>query len=297
MLQIHAATCQEVLDAVIVAYRLAEDRRVRLPVIVNMDGFYLSFTREPVELPEPKEVDAFLPAFDAGPTRFRADEPQSQGIAALGGSTYSYFRYQLHLAAEAARDVYDEVADDFAQRFGRDIGALLTYRTEDAEVVFVMMGSFATKARAAVDGLRAAGIAAGLVRPRLLRPFPAESLRQALAGKRAVAVIDQNLSMGLGGVLHTELAGALYGLAEAPTITSWVGGLGGRDITQEELFAIAAESLAADKRGERHPPTRLLYTERELTQLRHLQLVANPAASAGEAERSDPSPQRKEASS
>ncbi|MCA9620607.1 MAG: hypothetical protein KC731_16405 [Myxococcales bacterium] len=284
MLQIHAATCQEVLDGVLLAYRLAEDPRVRLPVIVNLDGFYLSFTREPVTLPEPEEVDAFLPAFDAGTTRFRGDESHSQGVAVIGGGTYSYFRYQLHLAAEAARPVYDEVAADFEAKLGRNMSALATHRLDDAEVVLVMMGSFATKAQAAVDGLRAAGVRAGLVRPRLLRPFPAESFRELLAGRRAVAVIDQNLSMGLGGVLHTEIAAALYGLPDAPTLTSWVGGLGGRDITQEELFTVAAQSLAAAEAGERHPAPRLLYTERELQQVRHLQLVANPAASASTAQ-------------
>lgn len=275
-LQLHAATCQEVLDSVVLAHRLTEDRRVRLPVLVNLDGFYLSFTREPVEIPSVEAVDAFLPPFPRDGARYRAGESHSQGVAVLGGSTYSYFRYQLHLAAEGARVVYDELVDDYAARFGRRYDAVDRYRVDDADLVFVMMGSFSTKARGAVDRLRAAGVHAGLVRPRLLRPFPRGDLRTALGGKRAVAVIDQNLSMGMGGVLHTEIASALYGRADAPPLFSFVGGLGGRDITDEELFEIARESLAAAERGEPLPP-RLLYTARERQQVHHLQVLAGAA--------------------
>ena len=105
------------------------------------------------------------------------------------------------------------------------------YRCDDADRVFLMIGSFATKAREAVNQLREAGVHAGLLRPRLLRPFPAEALRSLLVGKQAVAVIDQNLSMGFGGVLHSELVSALYGQTDAPPIVaSFIGGLGGRDI-------------------------------------------------------------------
>ena len=105
-LQIHCATCQEVLDSVIMAYRLAEDPAIRLPVLVNLDGFYLSFTREPVALPERDAVRNFLPPFDAGNIRFTASAPQSQAVAVLGGSPYSYFRYETHLAALNGVAVY-----------------------------------------------------------------------------------------------------------------------------------------------------------------------------------------------
>jgi pyruvate ferredoxin oxidoreductase alpha subunit len=273
-LQIHCASCQEVLDSVLMAYRLAEDARVRLPVLVNLDGFYLSFTREPVELPDPAAVERFLPAFDPGRIRFRASEPISQAVAVLGGGPYSYFRYESHLAALNALAVYDEVARDFAREFSRDYEAVEAYRSDDAEIVFVMMGSFATKAKLAVDRLRESGVAAGLLRPRLLRPYPAESFRCHLSGKRAVAVIDQNLSMGKGGVLHTELLSALYGRADAPqTVASFIGGLGGRDIGLEELFEIAALVRRAADEG-RTPEPRLLYSAGELRQVRKLQNIA-----------------------
>jgi len=273
-LQLHCATCQEVLDGTLLAFRLAEDARVRLPVIVNLDGFYLSFTREPVELPEAAEVDAFLPPFDSENIAFRAGMPTSQAVVVLGGSSYSYFRYEMHLAALKALEVYDEIAGEFAARFGRSHDAIEAYRSDDAEVVFVMMGSFATKAKAAVDRLRDAGQAVGLVRPRLLRPFPAAELQRALAGKRGAAVIDQNLSMGKGGILHAELASVLYGQRDAPPVLAgFIGGLGGRDIPDEEFFEMARITREAAAAG-RTPPPRLLYTSDELLQVRKLQAVA-----------------------
>ncbi|MCO6457010.1 MAG: hypothetical protein J5I93_17060, partial [Pirellulaceae bacterium] len=118
-LQLHAETCQEVLDSVLIAFRLAEDPRISLPVLVNLDGFYLSFTREPVELPEQSEVDRFLPPPASPQPGFRASRPVAQGVAVLEGAVYSYFRYQLHLAMTNALEVYEEVAEEFARQFGR----------------------------------------------------------------------------------------------------------------------------------------------------------------------------------
>jgi pyruvate ferredoxin oxidoreductase alpha subunit len=272
-LQFHAATCQEVLDLSLLAYRVAEDERVRLPAIVNLDGFYLSFTREPVVVPAPEVVDAFLPGFDPGGLGFRASRPVSQAVAVLGGGPYSYFRYEMHEASRNALQVFDEAAANFADRVGRSYEAVEAYRCEDADVAFVMMGSFATKAKDAVDRLREAGQAVGLVRPRLLRPFPNASLRRALLGRKGVAVIDQNLSTGQGGVLHTEVAAALYGAPEAPVLASFIGGLGGRDIGPSEFYAMAETARDAAARGV-PPAPRLLYTGSELRELRKLQGIA-----------------------
>jgi len=264
-----------VLDSTLMAFRLGEDTRVRLPVIVNLDGFYLSFTREPVDIPEAAAVAAFLPPFEAENIRFRASAPASQAMAVLGSGPYSYFRYESHLAAQNALAVYDEVADAFAQQFGRGHPAVDAYRCEDADIVLVMIGCFATKARDAVDRLRDSGLPVGLLRPRLLRPWPAQTLYSALRGKRAVAVIDQNLAPGKGGVLHGELASVLYGQPEAPPVlVSFIGGLGGRDISAEEFYEIAAQTSAAADSG-RTPPPRLLYTEDELREVRKLQAIAH----------------------
>jgi pyruvate ferredoxin oxidoreductase alpha subunit len=136
-----------------------------------------------------------------------------------------------------------------------------------------MIGSFATKARTAVDRLRQAGKPVGLLRPRLLRPFPAALLAAQLSGRRGVAVIDQNISLGKGGVLHTELASALYGIADAPLLVSFIGGLGGRDIAPEEFFEMVRVVEQALDSGET-PPPRLLYTRDELREMRKLQAVA-----------------------
>ncbi len=274
-LQLHCATCQEVLDSVLIAFRMSEDERVRLPAIVNLDGFYLSFTREPVTVPDRAPARAYVGTYDVENLGFRASTPLSHAVSVLGGGNYSYFRYEMHLAARNAIGAYERAAADFAERFGRSYQVLECYCCEEAEVVLVMIGSFATKAKHAVDRLHEAGLAVGLVRPRLLRPFPADALRRALAGRRAVAVIDQNLSTGQGGVLHGEVAAALYGHADVPPVlASFVGGLGGRDISPEELFEIARVTARAGQTGET-PPPRLLYSEAELREMRKLQAVAH----------------------
>jgi len=118
-IQLHAATCQEVFDATLLAFRLAEAKDIRLPVLVNLDGFYLSFTREPVDLPDLKKVAEFLPPFDDRGLSFRAGKPLSEAVAVLGGTPYSYFRYELHLANLKALEVFDKVAAEFQALFGR----------------------------------------------------------------------------------------------------------------------------------------------------------------------------------
>lgn len=180
----------------------------------------------------------------------------------------------MHLAVANALPAFDDASRDFATSFGRRYQPADLYHTEDAEIVLLMMGSFATKAMDAVDHLRRQGVPVGLLRLRLFRPFPAEAVRLALSGKRAVAVIDQNLSVGKGGILHSEVASVLYGVAGAPKVlTSFIGGLGGRDIRLEEFCEIVAATVKAADSG-RLPPPRLLFTEDELRQVRKLQAIA-----------------------
>lgn len=281
-LQLHCATCQEVLDGILLAYRLAEHCHVRLPVIVNMDGFYLSFTREPVAIPDPDAVRRFLPGYDAENIRFRAGAPLSEAVAVLGGSLYSYFRYEMHLASLNGLAVFNEIAREFESVFGRRYRDVEAYRTEDAELVFVMMGSFATKARAAVDRLRDAGMRIGLLRPFMLRPFPRDRIRSLLACKQGIAVVDQNISLGKGGILYGEITSALYGMADAPpVIAGFVGGLGGRDIAAEEFFEMAAATARAVVKGE-CPPPRLLFTREDLDFVRRMQEIAGATEPEGE---------------
>jgi len=276
-LQFHAATCQEVVDLTLMAYRISEDPAVRLPALVNLDGFYLSFTREPVTLPTAEGVANFLPPWRHTEDEFMAGHPTSRAMAVIGGEVYSYYRYAAHLASLKALEVFAVAADDFEQQFGRRYEAVSRYRCEDAKVVIVMIGSFATKAMDAVDRLREAGHRVGLVRPLLLRPFPEQDLRAALIGKKGVAVIDQNLATGRGGVLHAEVCATLFGAARAPRIvTSFIGGLGGRDIEPAEFYRIVEETEQAVE-SHQTPPPRLLYSETELAGMRKLQAVAGAA--------------------
>ena len=164
----------------------------------------------------------------------------------MQGATYSYFRYQLHHAVENALTVHAEVAEDFYRRWGRRYGALETYQTDDADTLLVMAGSFATKGKAAVQRWRQQGRRVGLVRLRLVRPLPAQELATVLGGRRAVAVLDQSLSPGLGGILYHELAAVLATSPQRPQVLrSFIGGLGGKDITAAEFDHVLARLDAA----------------------------------------------------
>jgi pyruvate ferredoxin oxidoreductase alpha subunit len=273
-IQVHAESCQEVLDSVLMAYRIAEDARVLLPAIVNLDGFYLSFTREPVDVPTAEQVRRFLPPFTAHHAEFRASQPIAQGVAVLGGTLYSYFRHQMHLAARNALAVHAEAARDFTSLFGRTYDAVECYRLDDAEFVLVMAGSFATKARAAVDVLRDEGERVGLLRLRLVRPWPAAAIGDALAGRRGVAVLDQNLSPGLGGIFFQEVAAAVLHRVDRPRLLrSFVGGLGGKDIGLGE-FRHVLETLKCGQPDELSDGPELLYTEADWQQVQRLLQLA-----------------------
>jgi pyruvate ferredoxin oxidoreductase alpha subunit len=272
-LQIHAETCQEVLDTVLMAYRIAEDRRVLLPVIVNLDGFRLSFTREPVELPDPAAAAAYVGPCAPRHAAIRGDRPMAQGVAVLGGAPYSYFRYQVQLAAETALTAHEEAASAFQAAFGRRYGLVDGHRLDDAELVLVMSDSLATRGRAVVDRARAEGVALGLLRLRVLRPFPRAAIRRALAGRRAVAVLDQNLSVGSGGITVAEIAHALYDDPARPPLLSYVGGLGGKAVGEAEFRLVVEDLRRAAATGEA-PPPRLLYTAAEARQMQTLLRIA-----------------------
>lgn len=273
-LQIHTETCQEVVDSILMAYRIGEDARVSLPVMVNLDGFYLSFTREPVTLPDPERVRVFLPPFRPSHLGFKASTPHALGTAVLGGATYSYFRHQMHLAALNALEVHQEVAAEFQATFGRRYDLVEHYRMEDAEDVLVMSNAFASKGKAAVDAARASGRRVGLLRLRVIRPWPRQAVCEALRGRRAVAVLDQNLAPGQGGILVQEVAASLYHEPERPrAICSFVGGLGGKNISAGEFSVMFEHMARAGTAGQGIGPV-LLYTTAERKEMEELQLIA-----------------------
>jgi len=274
IIQIHAETCQEILDTILMAYKISENEKVLLPVMINMDGFYLSFTREPVLIPDKSEVKGFLPEYKPKHAFFKASEPMAQGVAVLGGSAYSYFKYQQHLASLNALEVYNEVASEFEGVFGRSYSAIEAFMMEDAEYVLIMSNSFTVKGKAAVKGFRENGIKAGLLRLRLIRPFPDAELRRLLSNIKAAAVIDQNISPGSGGILFKDVSAALYHDAHRPEVLlSFIGGLGGKDISQVE-FTHIIDMMKKNLDTGVIPGTEILYTENDMQQMNKLLKIA-----------------------
>ncbi len=186
---------------------------------------------------------------------------------------YSYFKYQMHLASQNALEVYKEVCGKFEKAFGRNYDTIEGYLLEDAEYVLVMTNSFSTLGKAAVKKARERGIKAGLLRLRLLRPFPVEDIKGALKGRRAVAVIDQNISIGKGGILHSEIASCLYNEKRRPRLLSFIGGLGGKNISPGE-FEFIFDKMIKGEEGEEVETSQLLYTEEEWKEMARLKGIA-----------------------
>ncbi|MEM0287578.1 MAG: pyruvate synthase [Nitrososphaerota archaeon] len=237
-LQFHAETCQEVLDLILLAYRVAEDSSVLLPAMVNLDGFYLSFTREKVTLPSEQDVSTFLPDYNP-PNPFRANMPVSKGATVLNGALYSYFKYHMHTSSIRALSVFEEAALQFERIFGRSYSPVEPYMMDDAEFVIVISNSFSTIAKQAVRRLRERGFPAGLLKLRMLRPFPSSLVARYLSARRGVAVFDQNISLGSGGIIYPEVVASLYHRRNRPQLLlPVIGGLGGKQITVEEMEKI-----------------------------------------------------------
>jgi pyruvate ferredoxin oxidoreductase alpha subunit len=240
-LQFHAETSQEVLDFILMAYRLVESEQILLPAIVNLDGFYLSFTREAVELPSPDEIKSFLPAFEPSYPVLSGPESVALGSSVLDPSLYTYFKHQMHRGSENALLLYPKIAAEFAERFGRKYDLIEEFMMDDADYVVVMTNSFASMGKAEVKRLRQQGKRVGLARLRVIRPFPHDEIQRVLRGRKGVAVIDQNISVGKGGILFSEIASALYSLADRPpALLSFIGGLGGRRFRAGEFAGMLA---------------------------------------------------------
>jgi pyruvate ferredoxin oxidoreductase alpha subunit len=188
-------------------------------------------------------------------------------------SEHSMLTYQQHLAQQNALAVHEEIAAAFAPCCGRHYGLVEPFQLEDADYVLVMSNAFATKGKAEVRRLRARGLKAGLLRLRVVRPFPAAAIAAALAGRRAVAVIDPNPAPGLGGITYQEVAAALYATTHRPPLLSVVGGLGGKDISDAEFDAVFHD-LQRAAAGERLVGPRLLYTQPEQERLWRLLRIA-----------------------
>jgi pyruvate/2-oxoacid:ferredoxin oxidoreductase alpha subunit len=246
-IQIYCESNQEALDSVLQAFRIAET--VHLPVMIVLDAFVLSHTEEPVDVPEPEDVDAFLPRYEAD-WCLDPDDPRAFNML-VGPEYYMELRLQMEQAMQSAGDVVRAVEDEFAGHFGRRYGLAEPYRLEDAELALVTAGATTGTTRVVVDELREQGIPIGLLKLRLFRPFPVAEVTRLLGGVSKVGVIDRNISFGQGGIFAAELKAALYGAPAQPAIHGYIVGLGGRDITPATLHGIVGHLLSQDAPRER----------------------------------------------
>ncbi|RKY00967.1 pyruvate ferredoxin oxidoreductase, partial [Candidatus Poribacteria bacterium] len=203
------------------------------PAMVNLDGFYLSHTAEPVEIPDQELVDRFLPPYDPE-DKLDPDRPFSYGAMAFPES-YARMRWSIHLAMEKAKKLIPEVGREFGELFGREYDIVEEYRCEGAETVLIAMSTLANTSKEVIDLMRGRGEAVGLLRVRWLRPFPKERVREVLRGVRRVCVIDRDISFGYEGALATEVKAAIYGLDPRPEVYGFVMGIGGVDVPPERI--------------------------------------------------------------
>ncbi len=252
-------TAQEALDTALIAWRVAEDRRVFLPCAVSCDGAFLTHSQALVKIPAKERVDAFLPRYDRGDLLLHPDNPIT--VAPQANEDWLMeIRRQNAAAMERSPVVIREAYAEFESIFGRRYGDPFfeEYETEDADVVLVGMGTLSTPVRVAIRQLRAEGHKVGFVRVRWFRPFEAEGLARILSRFEAVGVVDRDFSLGSpfrSGVLATEVRAALYRAETRPEVLAFIAGLGGREITVPDVRDMVA-SVEAAAEGKPEPPTR-----------------------------------------
>lgn len=240
-IQIYVESAQEVHDMVVQAYRIAEDKQVLLPVAICFEGIIISHYMEPVEILDQQKVDRFLRPYEPEHVVLDPDRPMAVGQIVMDDSYYSEYRYQQQEAMDNAQKVIPEVDDAFGDTFGRNYGGLLaTDGMQNAEVALLTLGSLTSAARAVVKTLREeAGIPIGLIKLRAVRPFPDRELKKYLSHMKAVAVIERAVSIGAGGIIYTELTRILNGVrSPRPLLINYILGLGGRDVTIEDIKEI-----------------------------------------------------------
>jgi pyruvate ferredoxin oxidoreductase alpha subunit len=236
-IQVFAENGQEAADLIVWAFRVAEDPRVMLPVMVNFDGFILSHVIEPIELPDAERVRRFLPPF-APAVKLDVDAPLSIGPVGIP-EIYTEARYAHARALADAVGPIAEAFEAFTWEFGRSYRAIETYEAQDADILLVIMGSIAETAMTVVDERRQRDEKVGLVRPRLWRPFPADAFVEALGSARTVGVIDRAVSPGaVAGPVASEVRTALSRGGSHSQVAEFIVGLGGRDVSEADLHSI-----------------------------------------------------------
>ena len=241
---------QEVVDLTIQSFKIAEHEDVRLPTCVNIDGFQLTHVVEPVEFPEQKLVNKFLPPRKPFAT-LHPDKPATMGTFAMSDIFPEVMKAKDEALIGAKKVVLDVFAE-WKKLFGREYRPVETYRADDAEFLFVTMGSMGETAEVAVNELRKEGIAAGLVKIRLWRPFPLDEFRAAVKKAKILAVMDRAIVHGgMGGPVGVEIRSALYDEKTRPAVHDYIMGLGGRDVAVTDFVKMARASLEAFKKGVR----------------------------------------------
>jgi len=241
---------QEVVDLMPIAFRIAEDKRVLLPVQVNLDGFTLSHVIEPFLMPDKDEVKKFLPPFKP---QLRLDPANPVTFGPVGmPDVYTEARKAQDEALKNSKPVIQEIFDEWGKQFGRKYKLIETYKSEDADTIIVTMGSIAQTAMTAIDHLRSQGKKVGLVRFRVFRPFPAKELFDAIKGAKNLVLLDR-VSAFAGGEISApvalEIKSVLYDRKHYPKVGNFLVGLGGRDVTVQN-FEEMVERIAAAKDGE-----------------------------------------------
>lgn len=233
-IQLWAEDNQEVYDMCLQAYKIGENPEVSLPVMINFDGYILSHAFEPVELIEQKDADEFLPPYK--PVQYLTPKnPLTFGLL-VDPEYYTETRYRLQKAMEDSKKVIEDVAEEFKKKFGRYSGGLVEkYRLDDAETAVISMGSVTGTIKDVVDSFRDEGKKIGVLKIRTSRPFPKEAIYSALKDVKNIIVMEKSISLGLEGVLSTEIKGCFYGKEKQPKISGFIVGLGGRDISKDSV--------------------------------------------------------------
>lgn len=258
-IQLYCETNQEAYDNVIMASKIAENLKVQLPVMVCYDGFITSHSIENIELEEDDKVKAFVGEYNPEHYLLNKKEPIAVGPLDLQPYLFEH-KFQEAEAMRAAKDVILEVSEEFAKMTGRKYGLFEEYKMEDAEVAIVVLNSTAGTAKHAVDELRAKGVKAGLIKPRVFRPFPVTEIAQALKNVKAVAMLDKcDSTNGAAGPLYTEITSALYteGITEPKTV-NYIYGIGGRDVKTNDIEKVFADLQEIASTGKVENPFRYL---------------------------------------
>jgi pyruvate ferredoxin oxidoreductase alpha subunit len=240
------------LDTALIAYRVAEDRRVFLPCAISCDGAFLTHSQALVKVPSQAKVNSFLPRYDRGDLLLHPDNPIT--VAPQANEDWLMeIRRQTAAGMERSYGVIREAYTDFERIFGRRYGNPFfeEYLTEDADVVLVGMGTLSNPVRVAIRQMREEGKKVGFVRIRWFRPFAAEELAQTLGRFKAVGVIDRDFSLGApfaSGVLATEIRAAMYGAGQQTPLVGFICGLGGREVTLPDIKRMTESVYRASKR-------------------------------------------------